>query len=201
MGPKEATTVVLDADNTDEAQRIATALKEYCNDSSVFSCSFDATKDEKTIGGEHVIGKPVYNTTDQKQSSDFTEADTVSESDSVKVGIKLSGGVLTKLASLINIEITSEYQHTWTRTHTFQQVIKVTIDPHSVGYVYVTEPIFRTWGNFKVTVGNTTYDLRNIYFDSPRTDGLKPYGGYVIKQDPWPGAAPAGATALGTQAG
>ena len=180
-------TVIITKDAAVEADvhEIAALLKTYCADGKVAECSFQVTRqDDKALGARHQVGGALINPSTEKQSTTISVSDTVSESDSVNVSAKLSGGILTKLASLINVEITAAYGHTWTKTHTFTQSVTMTVPPQHIGTIYATQPVYRSWGDFTVKVGKTTHHLKNVYFDTPRDDGRAPSGGYVTDTQP-----------------
>lgn len=179
------TTVNKDAAVEADVQDIARLLKSYCADGKVATCSFKVTRqDDRAIGNRHQVGNALINPSDEKQSTSISVSDTVSESDSVNVSAKLSGGVLTKLASIINVEITAAYGHSWTNSHTFTQTVTMTVPPHHIGIIYAAQPVYRSWGDFTVKLGNTTYNLKDVYFDTPREDGLSPQGSYVTHTEP-----------------
>jgi hypothetical protein len=52
--------------------------------------------------------------------------------------------------------------------------------------------MLRDTGNFTVTLGNTTWNLTDVYFDHPdnTNDGLA--GDYYIAKEPYPNPAPPG---------
>ena len=58
------------------------------------------------------------------------------------------------------------------------------VPPQSLGTIYAEQPVYRVWGDFVVKVGNTTYDLKNVYFESPRLDNQPPGGAYSIEITP-----------------
>jgi hypothetical protein len=42
-------------------------------------------------------------------------------------------------------------------------------------------PVYRDWGNFTVDLGNTTWNIDNVYFDTPDTTG---YGYWSANTSP-----------------
>jgi Bacterial Ig domain len=156
-------------------------LKAACADGAKANCSFNATSQQAVQSTAHPVGNAVENTTDTAASTTVSVTDTVSESDSVSISAKVSA----KLTDIVNVEISATYGHTWTKTNTFQQSVTVPVPPHSVSTITARQPVYRVTGDFTVQVGNTTYHLTGVTFDTPNPDGQ---GAYTIVNAPLTGA-------------
>lgn len=178
-------TITKDATIDTDAQAAADILFKYCADGRLAQCSFKTkSQDDKALGAKLQLGRALVNRTTKDQTTKITEADTRSETDTLGISAKLSGGGLAKLASIINLEFTASYSHSWTRTHSFSQDISVTVPPQMIGIIYTVEPVYRVKGDFTVKLGNTTYHLNNVTFETPRTDGRAPGGAYEVEYEP-----------------
>jgi len=181
----EVRTIEKDADVDEGAQQIAELLNSYCADGGLATCDFTPTRNDPTLlGDKHLVGSRLINNTELPQKTTVTISDTQTYTNSVKVGLELSNGLLTKLATLVDIKINVEYNHQWAKSHTFTQSVEFTVPARSIGTISAVQPIYRAWGDFTVQVGNTTYLLKNVYFDSPRVDGKPQQGGYILDAEP-----------------
>jgi hypothetical protein len=171
---------VVTLDAADSA-KIAAVLSGICNDSSQASCSYNATSQVAGFTGVRTIGIPVTNETSIPTTYSIAIADQVSQTDSVGISVKLSGGALAKLASIINVEITTNYGHSWTNTHTFTQTINVPVRAGYTAWIEGSAPVWRVTGDFTIKLGNSTYQLNGATFDTPNPNGI---GSYVIKDRP-----------------
>ena len=164
-----------------DAAKIAAVLPGICYDNSMANCSFNAKSQVAGFSPVRTVGTPVTNTTSTPTTYSVALADTVSQTDTVGVSVKLSGGGLAKLASIINIEITASYQHSWTSTKTFTQTINVPVGAGRTAWIEGSVPVWKVTGDFTVKIGNSTYQLNGATFDTPNPN--EP-GSYVIKDKP-----------------
>ncbi|MCV7180119.1 Ig-like domain-containing protein [Mycolicibacterium sphagni] len=167
--------------NADDAAKIAKVLPGICYDGSQASCSYNAISQVAGFTPVRTIGNPVTNETSTATTFSIAIADQVSQTDSVGISVKLSGGTLAKLASIINIEITATYGHSWTSTHTFTQTLNVPVAPGYTSWIEGSAPVYHVTGDFTVKIGNSTYQLNGATFDTPNPNGT---GSYVIKTKP-----------------
>jgi hypothetical protein len=154
----------------EDAQQQADILRELCTASDVATCKFDPTDEKKLLGPMHLVGDPVNNCTDGMVDDRVTRSDTVGQSDSVGVETTVTGegGFIFEKAS---IAVTAKYGHEWTKTHTFSQDLLLHVKPGDLAWVTSAPPIYRDYGDFTLTLGNTTWTLRHVYFDTPIPDG------------------------------
>jgi hypothetical protein len=147
-----------------EAQ--AQALKGLCDRGNWATCQFTAGSEAQLDSPAHPVGDALINDTDDVLKRTVTIADTVVSSDSVEVGVQAGG----KIAGLLNAEVSAKYGHEWTQEHTFGQAdapLQVDCPAHHKCWIEAVAPMYRDTGNFTITLGNTTWNLTGVYFDSP----------------------------------
>lgn len=165
-----------------QGQEQAEILNDLCSQGSLAKCNFKATREERTVGDEHQVGFTVKNPDDGPLNRTVQISDTQTQTSSIQISAKAS----FKVFEIVNTEITTTFSQTWTRTHTFTETLQITVRPHFESRILAKQPVFRYWGDFTVTMGNTTWILRDVFFDTPRTDGREPAGEYVNDQRPLP---------------
>ncbi|WP_163803874.1 beta-propeller fold lactonase family protein [Mycolicibacterium anyangense] len=162
-----------------QAQDQAKVLNSLCYQDSKATCTFKADRQIDTFGLEKAIVNDLVN---ESRTEVLVRAlalsDTRSESDSVKVTAKLSRSFLEKI---VNLEISAEYGHTWTYTHTFTETITIRQPPRTIGGVQAQQAVYRVYGDFTLKMGNTTFTLRDVYFDTPNPNIT---GRYRVTEEP-----------------
>jgi hypothetical protein len=167
--------------NAEDAAKIAKVLPNICYDGSQAGCNFTAKSQTAGFSPVRTVGTPVSNTTSTPTSYSIAIADQVSQSDTVGLSVKLSGGGLAKLASIINIEITANYSHTWVKTNTFTQTMNVPVGPGKTAWIEGSVPVWNVTGDFTIKIGNSTYQLNGATFTTPNPNEA---GSYVIRDKP-----------------
>ena len=165
-----------------QGQEQAEILNDLCAQGSLAKCNFKPTREERTLGLRHQVGTTIRNPDDAPLTRQLQITDTQTETSSVQISAKAS----FKVFEIVNSEITTTFSQSWTRTHTFTESLTITVRPHFESRVFAEQPVYRYWGDFTVTMGNTTWILRDVYFDTPRTDGREPTGVYENDQQPLP---------------
>jgi hypothetical protein len=147
-----------------QGQAQAQVLRQYCNDGNQASFTFTVTKEESVLGPEHQVGDAYVNATGRVQPPyEIDLTDTVGTTDSVEVALEIG----VKIAKIVSVAVTAKYSHTWVQTHDFTAKLPIVVDPGCKGWFTVTEPMIRDTGDFVVNLGNTTWNLHDVYFDSP----------------------------------
>ncbi len=162
--------------NVPAAQRQAQAdlLNQLCTDQGVGTCSFAVKREDKVESPPHPVGGYVVNSTDVDQETRLTIEDKIGQSNSVDVSVKAG----FKLFEVVDASIQASYKHTWTQEHTFSQDIKVTVEPHKGCAITATAPMLRDTGDFTLKLGNSTWTLPDVYFDTPDPNPAK-YGYHI----------------------
>jgi Ca2+-binding RTX toxin-like protein len=163
-----------------QGQVQAATLKQLCNDTNQASCNFTPTKREPASSGDHPVGNGLKNNTDEEQETKVTISDTVGSKDSVEIGVDVGA----KIFKVVEVSVSAKYGHEWTVEHTFEQDVTVHCPAHRYCWITGDDPMWRDWGDYVLTLGNTTWHLRNIYFDTPNPGGQ---GAYSVNDRPLTG--------------
>lgn len=159
------TTVTLDGS---QAQQQATVLNQLCTAPGAdATCKFTPTNETKVVGDPHQVGDAFKNPTPLKVDYLLERDDTVGVTDTL--GVTVTAG--TKLFDSVNTSISATYQHQWTVSHLDKESVTVHVDPQYKVWLENAPAMIRDTGNFTVTMGNTTYQLNDVHFDSPDPDG------------------------------
>jgi hypothetical protein len=146
-----------------KGQEQAGVLKQFCAESNRATCTFTARKRERIYSTQQQVGQALVNETSETQDLSTKIEDTVGSSDSLGGELKVGG----EIAKIVSIEVTARYEHQWTQQHTFGQEVSIHCPAHHKCWIEGTVPMFRDTGDFKVSLGNTTWQVRSVYFDSP----------------------------------
>lgn len=141
-------------------------LNQLCDQGSQAKCSFEVGRQENVYGAERKWGGSYYNDSDYQQSKSVGIRDATGYSDSVKLSDKFKVSFL----GFIDNEITAEYGHTWSKSFTFMDEYQLTVPPWTDASLLVSEPFWRVYGDFTIEMGNTTYLIHDVYFDTPNPD-------------------------------
>lgn len=157
-----------------EGQKQAEVLNQLCRDGSLATCSFKAKLPEQEVYSEYrPVGASITNNSDIPRELRISETEAVSQSDSIQIAKKVG----LKVGDIVNIEIQTTLGRTWTSTKTFGYSAVTPVPPHTKTYFVAADPMLRVYGDFTLTAGNTTWILRDVYFDTPdgsRIPDLKP---------------------------
>ena len=123
----------------------------------------------KTTAPARLVGDPVVNCLDEEAEDTVTREDKVGQSNSIGVetGVDVEGDYII---GKVTVKVTAKYEHAWTSEHTFKQDLKLKVKPGEMAWVASSAPIYRDTGNFVITLGNTTWTLHDVYFDTPNPD-------------------------------
>lgn len=163
-----------------QGQAQADALKQLCAAHNAAKCTFTPTTRQEFEAPAHQVGKALGNPTDEEQDTDLGVEDKVGSTDSVGVEITAEAEIL----DAVKVAVTAKYDHEWSQEHTFSQIVHVHCPPHHRCWVTATEPMFRDTGTFTIHLGNTTWNLPGVYFDSPNPNGN---GEFEVEEEPMSG--------------
>jgi hypothetical protein len=85
------------------------------------------------------------------------------------IGVSVTAG--TSLFDIVTVELSAEYGHEWSQSQEFTHSVDVEVPPGWEVWLTDSTPMIRDTGDFTIKLGNTTWHLRNVYFDSPNPDG------------------------------
>lgn len=154
-----------------EGQEQAKVLNGLCYDGSDASCVFTATRQEDIYTDRKQFGAGVKNNGSTEMVRTITVSETVTYTNSIQISAKASA----KVFNLVNLELSATYGHTWTRTETFTEALQIRIPPGYESRIYSESPLYRDYGDFRLVMGNTTWILHDVYFDSPNPTGNPVY--------------------------
>lgn len=162
------TTVTIDGS---QAQQQAATLQQPCNTPGAdATCTFAVDPDKEThvAGPSHPLAYQ-YNNSDVTTTLEVDKTDDVTSTDSINV----EASVGTNIAGIVDASIKAAYGHTWSVGHGFAAKSTDPVPPHTYGEIDGIAPMIRDTGNFTITMGNTTYHLNDVYFDSPDRSGAE----------------------------
>jgi hypothetical protein len=149
------------------AQEQAETLRDLCSDSNAAACTFKAGTRTPIQTQTHLIGHPLANCREDEGEKKISLEDKVKLSSSVEISSKTEVDVFEPVKQ----SITAKYGHDWTTEHTFKKDVKIKVRPGHIGWLAGTAPVVRYRGDFTLTLGNTTWHLRDVYFDTPDPAG------------------------------
>lgn len=145
-----------------QGQKQAEALNLLCNGSAPATCSFTVKQQDKTA---YAAQREVwsYRTVADKAEIERSIEFTNSTSQSVEIGAK--AGVTIK--TIVELELSAKYTAKLDETVKNSTTIKTTVPPWTHKVLLAEQAVTRYTGDFTVKLGNTTYFLRDVYFDVP----------------------------------
>jgi hypothetical protein len=146
-----------------QPQAQAAILSQLCAAQSRASCVFTSTSADYVYSPIHQVGNSIYNPGDRDQLMTVKTSDTVGSSDSLGGEVKGEVQFLEVAKAVISVK----YEHEWTTEHKFEQDVDVTCGPHRRCWINATQPMVRYTGNYTLTMGNTRWTVRDVYFDQP----------------------------------
>ncbi|MDZ4267279.1 MAG: Ig-like domain-containing protein [Mycobacterium sp.] len=147
-----------------QGQKQAEALNLLCNGSAPATCSFQVKRQDKIYAKEREIWS--YQTAESQANIEDTAKFSTSTSHSIEISAK--AGVTIK--SIVELEIAAKYTAKFEETVETVKTIKFIVPPWTHKVQLAEMPILRYTGDFTVKLGNTTYHLRDVYFDVPDKD-------------------------------
>ncbi|WP_137148744.1 Ig-like domain-containing protein [Mycolicibacterium sp. CR10] len=154
-------TVIRLGPNSPGAQR--DVLNGLCSYSVQSTCDFKPDRQENVWTSFRQISSTLTNPTPVNQTISKAYSHAVSQSDSVSVAAKIG----FKLTDIVNFEITTTYGHTWTDTQTYTETVTLTVPPFYQGWIDFRDRVYRVSGTFTLTMGDTTWIVEDVYFDTP----------------------------------
>lgn len=142
-------------------------LQKYCYSGSPLKCSFEGTNQLKTKLDYHPTGIVVENGGPTEVAYSITKGYTAHSGGSVTVGG--SAGVTIK--EIVSAEIHADYTHEWGEDHTWEYSLSIPVPPGWYAEFEISDPIYENYGDFTLTMGNTTWLLPGAVFTSPDFSG------------------------------
>ena len=80
------------------------------------------------------------------------------------------------IAGIVDAFVTGSYGHSWSTGHSFTTGVVNTVPAGYYGEITTIAPMIGDTGDFTITMGNTTWNLQGVYFDTPNPDGAEHFG-------------------------
>lgn len=163
---------VRDTANTDvevpagQGQQQAAVLNNLCLGNSNVTCTFTPTKQETVYVDSHKIGVAYGNKTSMPVTKELTATQVVGQKHSVEV----SGSAKGTIMKVVELSSTAKWNKEWNSSTTVTDKTTFQIPPGKKVWAEASFPMTRDTGDFTVSVGNTTWHLRGVYFDHPTSD-------------------------------
>jgi hypothetical protein len=154
-----------------QGQQQADVLNQLCGSSSA-TCTFTPKSFDST---SFTDWKLASNSVSNNTTSPLTTTITVTTQQQTATSLKLTTSAQVKVFEIVELGVTEEASQTWTDTYTFSQAIAVTAQPGEKVSIESRDPVTRVTGDFTLTMGNTTWNLYDVNFDSPDPDRLSEY--------------------------
>jgi hypothetical protein len=159
----------------DDLQQQAQVLQDLCSRKNLaaeaVTCDFKPTRrDDKAFGAPHLLGAVGTNcgAGEAEQRVKQTDKQSTTNSFGVKVGAEAEAGVIFARAKT---SIEFKYGGEWKTEDEFTYDMSHPLPEKWRGWFAVVNPVIRVWGDFTLTIGNTTWILHDVYFDFP--DGTR----------------------------
>ncbi len=154
-----ATTIEVPASR---AQEQASLLKQLCQQTDQAKCAFTVTSRTQEWTPKHEIWRSLENNSAGLVTYTREMVDTTRITNSVGVDVTAGGSI----AGVVNVELTARYGHEWTTEHTDRETLTINVEPRTSAVVSAVEPVYRDTGDFTVTMGKTTWQIKDVFFDS-----------------------------------
>jgi hypothetical protein len=155
----------------DDVQKQAEVLRQLCTADNVkfgwVTCKFKPTqRDLNAFGSPHLVGGVIPNCTDHEVTNKVESKDIESTTNSwgIKIGVEISEGAIFASAKE---SIETEYGIKQTTAHEFTHSLDVPIPPYNIGWIEGVNPVVRYTGDYLLHIGDTTWNMRGVYFDFP----------------------------------
>lgn len=159
-----STVITIPGDNPDAQSAF---LQKYCYDGSPMSCTFTGTRQLQANAPEHSTGIIIKNGGPTKVIYDHIRGYSASSSSSITVG----GSVSVSIKEIVDLEIHAEYGHEWGEEYTWENSLSIPIKGGWQAELLISDAIYINYGNFILTMGNTTWILTDAIFTSPDPSG------------------------------
>lgn len=147
------------------------ALRDLCNQAR--ECVFTPEDHFPAFTQSHVVGEAVT-ACDLEVKTTLRGTEKVATTNSVDISIE--AGI--DFFEIFKAGMKVKYGYERTTEHEFGQDIEVTIPEQTRAWVTGSAPVIRDVGTYRLNLGNTTWVLKNVAFDSPDPDP-KRHGTYI----------------------
>ena len=162
-----------------QAQKQADVLNRLCSqEGNPGNCTFKPKSfDDMAKTDWKQTSTTVTNTGTTNIVRTLTSTSTQTTSSTLGASLTAKGSIL----KIVELSVTASASRTWTSSYTFTDQLAVTIAPGQKAWLETRDPISRVTGDFFVTLRNTTWNLYDVSFDSPASDGR--FGDLIARCD------------------
>jgi hypothetical protein len=156
-----------------QGQQQAQLLNQFCAQDTDAKCDFDLTHEDLIEPNENDLKslKILYPVVPNKTQDDVDVKvqceNSIDVSDSIGGSIEAGG----KLFNIVELKVTVKYNHEITAGAKFSRELTYKVRPGYEGWVVAGASVYRDWGDFTISLANTTWHLQNVYFDSADLTG------------------------------
>jgi len=147
---------------------LQTAVKDDLSN-AVFS-----TKSSPVIGYTNPLKaqgfSPYINNTTSPSTNEYTTQTTTTTATSYTWAVSTAVNASAKIGDLgasATVTATETWGTTVTDAQTYTQKTNQTVQPGETLYLYTETPVYRFYGDWRVQYGNTTYNLADVWYDTP----------------------------------
>ena len=163
-----------------QGQKQADVLNAFCSVGRA-TCSFVPRSFDATAWS---LPQQASDSVRNNTTSNLTTTITVTNTQSTATSLKLSSTVKGSIFKIVEVSVTAEGSQTWTSTYTFSQSIAVTAKPGEEVFIESSAPVKAVTGDFFVTLGNSSWNLYDVTFDSPDADRRLRYDAITVPIPP-----------------
>ena len=145
----------------EDKQRQADLLNRLCVDGQA-ACTFRPTSNET---GPVLVQRKVSEVNRLDAAYPMTVSDSFTFNATTNVEVSASGNA--SLFGLVNTTLSAKYGASWSQGKTATISRTFPVQPGYRAFLEVHQPTVRQHGDFTVTMGNTTWNLTDVYFDIP----------------------------------
>ncbi|HEY0278021.1 MAG TPA: hypothetical protein VGC32_07110 [Solirubrobacterales bacterium] len=167
----EGTKIVIDSN---ELANQRAALKNLCN--AAHECVFVPEKEIETSTPRRLFGEPAT-ACRQPIKTTLHGRENLAITDSVGFNLKFE----VTIGKVFTSGIELKYNHDRTTEKEVGQDIEVPIPAYTTAWVAGTAPVIRDYGTFTLRLGQTEWEIKNVYFDSPDPN-TEHHGHYVADE-------------------
>lgn len=127
-------------------------LRADC-DSGEGKCTFNSPQlGEAYLGDFRQVSDSLFNCSTSDATQSMTWSDSVGSTDSLGVSVTAGG----KIAGIVDLSVTTTYNHTWSSTHSETSSLNMTVKPGEVGWISRAQVMQRVSGTWQT------------HYDSPK---------------------------------
>lgn len=150
-----------------QRQEQSEALRELCTENAQTQCDFEAIDRKEAWAPTVLVGEPVVNCDDDDEKGvEYSAEHTTGVTNSVEASLEYSF-TTNFIFEKAKVAVKGKYGREWIDEKKFGTKVEMKLKPGHIAYMRLTAPVIRYIGTFVMSVGNTTWRLEGVYFDTP----------------------------------